>query len=179
MAGKLKQGKVQIYTGAGKGKTTAAMGLALRAAGRGLRVFICQFMKGRPTGEAILIKERLSDLIEIHQCGGERFITNRSSPPPQEVKRAEEALSLSRRALLSGSYDLVILDEINVALYFNLISEEKVLSLIKERPPGVELVLTGRMASSRLMEAADLVTEMREIKHYFAHGLQAREGIEY
>ena len=179
MAGKLKEGKVQIYTGDGKGKTTAAMGLALRAAGRGLKVFICQFMKGRPTGEAMIIGERLSDLIEIHQCGGEEFIKDRNSPPQEAVRMARQALSLSRKALLSGKYDMVILDEINVAIYFNLISEEEVLSLLREKPRKVELVLTGRRAPQRLVQAADLVTEMREIKHYFGQGLSAREGIEF
>ncbi len=179
MEGKLKKGAVQVYTGAGKGKTTAAMGLALRAAGRGLRVFICQFMKGRETGEALIIRERLSDLIEIHQCGGEGFITNRESPPSDAIEMATRALSLSRKALLSGEYDLVILDEVNVAVYFNLIKEEEVLKLIKEKPPHVELVLTGRRAPASVMEAADLVTEMKEIKHYFRAGLSARKGIEF
>lgn len=179
MAGKLKEGKVQIYTGNGKGKTTAAMGLAIRAAGRGLRVFICQFMKGRPTGEAMLMRERLGDLIEIHQCGGEKFITDRNSPPREAVQMARQALSLSRKALLSGDYDLVILDEINVAIYFNLLSEEEVLALLREKPPKVELILTGRRAPQRLIQAADLVTEMREVKHYFNQGLAARKGIEF
>jgi len=179
LADKLTQGKVQVYTGTGKGKTTAAMGLALRAAGRGLKVFICQFMKGRETGEALIIKERLSDLIEIHQCGGEEFITDRNSPPAEAVRMAREALSLSRRALVGGEYDLVILDEVNVAVYFNLIKEEEVLALIKEKPSQVELVLTGRRAPASVMEAADLVTEMKAIKHYFEEGLSARKGIEY
>ncbi len=179
MESKLKKGMVQVYTGAGKGKTTAAMGLALRAAGRGLRVFICQFMKGMQTGEVLIIKERLSDLIEIHQCGGKEFIMDRNSPPPEAVEKAKQALSLSRSALLSGKYDLVILDEVNVAVYFHLIKEEEVLALIKEKPSHVELVLTGRRAPASVMEAADLVTEMREVKHYFRAGVSARKGIEF
>ncbi len=175
----MKVGKVQVYTGDGKGKTTAAMGLALRAAGRGYRVFICQFMKGRDTGEAIAIRKYLSKSIDIFQCGGKGFVFSRDNPPKKEIERAKEALRKSRKMLLSGEYDVVILDEVNVAVYFNLLREEEVLDLISKRPKGVELILTGRMASEKTIEAADLVTEMKEIKHYYKDKIPAREGIEY
>ncbi len=170
---------MQVYTGEGKGKTTAALGLALRAAGRGLRVYICQFMKGRETGEFKAIEKFLSTYIEIHKCGGRKFVMDRNNPPEEEILRARAGLTEARKAMLSGSYDIVILDEVNVAIYFNLIEEDDVLGLIREKPENVELVLTGRNAPKSIIEIADLVTEMKEIKHYYKDGVPAREGIEY
>ena len=179
MESKLKIGKIQVYTGDGKGKSTAALGLALRAAGRDFKVFICQFMKGRNTGEYFAIRKFLSDNIYIHLCGSEKFILDRENPPEEEKHRAREGLEISKQAMLSGKYDIVILDEVNVAIYYNLIDEKEVLEFLKEKPENVELILTGRKTPSSIIELADLVTEMREIKHYYKNGLLAREGIEY
>lgn len=170
---------MQVYTGDGKGKTTAALGLALRAAGRGLRVYICQFMKGRETGESMAIERYLSTLITIKKCGGKKFIIDRKNPPQEEVARAREGLLEAREALVSGIYDVVILDEVNIAIYFNLLEEEKVLEFIRAKPENVELILTGRHAPRSIIEASDLVTEMREVKHYYKNGVPAREGIEF
>jgi cob(I)alamin adenosyltransferase len=176
MAGKLEQGLVQIYTGEGKGKTTAALGLALRALGRGLKVYMLQFLKGEDTGE--LHAGRLfGDKFVIEQTGLKGFI-HRGKIDPRDVHRAKEALKLARTVLTSGDYDLVILDEIIVALYFELISLHEVAELLQNRAPQVEVVLTGRYAPPELVEIADLVTEMKNIKHYYQAGVAAREGIE-
>lgn len=176
MAGKLEQGLVQIYTGEGKGKTTAALGLALRALGRGLNVFMLQFLKGEDTGE--LHAGRLfGDKFVIRQTGLKGFI-RRGKVDPADVHQAKEALKVAGDILSRGEYDLVILDEINVALYFELISLNEVVQLLKGRALHVEVVLTGRYAPPELIEMADLVTEMKNIKHYYHAGVAAREGIE-
>jgi cob(I)alamin adenosyltransferase len=176
MAGKLEQGLIQIYTGEGKGKTTAALGLALRALGRGLTVFMLQFLKGEDTGE--LHAGRLfGDKFIIQQTGLKGFI-HRGKMDPADVLRAKEGLKTAREILRRGNYDLVILDEINVALYFELLSLHEVAEVIRARAPHVEVVLTGRYAPPELIEMADLVTEMKNIKHYYHAGVPAREGIE-
>lgn len=176
MAGKLEQGLVQIYTGEGKGKTTAALGLALRALGRGLKVYMLQFLKGEDTGE--LHAGRLfGDRLVIEQTGLQGFI-RRGRIDPGDVHRAREALRTAKDILSRGEYDLVILDEINVALYFELISVHEVIQVLEARAPHVEVVLTGRYAPPELIEMADLVTEMKNIKHYYHAGVPAREGIE-
>lgn len=176
MAEKLEQGLVQVYTGEGKGKTTAALGLALRALGRGLKVFMLQFLKGDDTGE--LHAGRLfGDRLTIEQTGLKGFI-RRGHIAAADVQRAKEALRRAREILVSGEYDLVILDEINVALYFELISSNEVLQLLHDRAPKVEVVLTGRYAPQEIIAAADLVTEMKNIKHYYHAGVPARVGIE-
>ncbi len=173
---KWKKGCVQVYTGDGKGKTTAAFGLALRAAGAGLRVFIAQFMKARDCGELHAF-EKLSDQIAIKQYGREGFIHGK--PGEDDIKAAREGLEEAMLAIQSGDYDIVILDEANVAVDFGLFSIDDLLAAIDERPEDVELVITGRKAHPRLIERADLVTEMREVKHYYQDGLAARRGIEY
>ncbi len=167
---------VQVYTGDGKGKTTAALGLALRAAGAGLHVFIAQFMKGRDCGELHAL-EKLGDHVTIKQYGREGFI--HGEPDEEDVKAAQVGLEEARAAMQSGDYELVILDEANVAVHFGLFSVDDLLAVIDERPEHVELVITGRKAPPRLLEGADLVTEMREVKHYYQDGLDARRGIEY
>ena len=173
----LQTGKVQVYTGNGKGKTTAALGLALRAAGRGLKICMVQFMKGGgPYGEHHAA-ERLAPELTILPFGRGGWV-NRQNPDPEDVRLAEEAFAAASEALVSGRYDLVILDEINGAVGFGLIAVERVLELIASRPSEVELVLTGRNADPRVIDAADLVTEMRDVKHYYAAGVQARDGIE-
>jgi len=174
---KLEQGQIQVYTGNGKGKTTAALGLALRAVGRELKVFIIQFMKGGgPYGEH-LAAPRLAPYLTIVQTGREGWV-NRENPDPEDVRLAREALAMAERAVAEGEYDLVILDEVNGAVSFGLIGVDDVLALMKRKQPSVELVLTGRNAADRVIEAADLVTEMREIKHYYKAGVPARIGIE-
>ncbi len=168
-------GYVQIYTGNGKGKTTAALGLALRAVGAGMKVFIGQFVKGMKYSELGAL-DRLAPGITVMQFGRGCFIYEK--PEEADIQAARLGLIETRRAMLSGDYDLVILDEANIAVYFELFSVEDLLALIDEKPPRIELVITGRYAHEKLLAAADLVTEMKEIKHYYTRGVQAREGIE-
>jgi cob(I)alamin adenosyltransferase len=172
----LKQGFIHIYTGHGKGKTTAALGLALRAAGQGLRTYIGQFMKGRPYGELMALRDH--PLITIEQFGRSECL-HREQVTATDVDRARHGLARARSILMGGQYDLVILDEINVALWFGLLSLDEVMSLLDRRPEQVELVLTGRYAPPALIARANLVTEMREVKHYYRQGISARQGIEY
>lgn len=174
---KLQQGLTQVYTGNGKGKTTASLGLAFRAAGREMMVCMIQFMKGGgPYGEH-LAASRLSPYLTIIQTGREGWV-NRDNPDPEDVRLAHEALALAGESLTGGKYDLVILDEINGAVAFGLVSVDDVLALIDKKPINVELVLTGRNAHEKIVAAADLVTEMREVKHYYKAGVPARVGIE-
>jgi cob(I)alamin adenosyltransferase len=170
-------GRVQVYTGNGKGKTTAALGLALRAAGHGYRTYIGQFCKGRPTGE-IVAARKLAPLIIIEQFGDIRFLRAEMPPSKSDISRARKGLAKCRRAMLSGDYRIVVLDEINLALYFQLLTRAEVGAFLDDRPPSVEIVLTGRKAPTWLIRRADLVTEMRERKHYYAAGVAARKGLE-
>lgn len=169
------QGYVQVYTGDGKGKTTAALGLALRAAGAGLNVFIAQFVKGAEYSE-IRALNRFADLIALRQYGRGCFITQ--DPGEEDKRLALTGLEEAEAAMLSGNYQLMILDEVNIATYFSLFPVERLLELIRKKPADVELVLTGRKADPRVLEIADLVTEMGEIKHYYQKGVEARAGIE-
>ncbi len=173
----LERGLIQVYTGDGKGKTTAALGLALRAAGQGLRVCIVQFMKGWPDyGELRALAHQPN--ITLKQFGRVSFV-DRANPDPQDVALAQAGWQHGLDALRCGWYDVVILDEVNVALDYGLISLPQVLELLDARPPEVELVLTGRGAHPQVVERADLVTEMRAIKHPYAAGIDGRKGIEY
>jgi len=174
---KLEKGLVQVYTGNGKGKTTAAFGLALRAIGRGLKVYIIQFIKGGFDYGELYIVDKLPNLT-LKAFGTGKFVTEKP-PGKADVELAEEAFALAEEVVKSGEYDIVILDEINVALNLKLVKIEKVLELIRNKPKHVELVLTGRYAPNKIIEAADLVTEMKEVKHPFNKGYQARKGIEY
>jgi cob(I)alamin adenosyltransferase len=169
------QGYVQVYTGDGKGKTTAALGLALRAAGAGLKVYLGQFIKSSPYSE-IKALERFSDCITIQQFGRGCFI--KGNPCQADVDMARRALDAIGDALRSGDYDVVIADEANVAFMCKLISEADLIALIDSRPSHVELVLTGRNAPKGVIDRADLVTEMKAIKHYYEEGVVARRGIE-
>lgn len=169
------QGYVQVYTGAGKGKTTAALGLALRACGGGLRVFFGQFIKGRDYSEIHALRERLPE-VTVEQFGHGRFI--RGTPAPEEVAAARQGLERLRSVLTGGRYDLVIADEACGAVEAGLFAEDDLLALIDARPASVELVFTGRGAGPRLQARADLVTEMRCIKHYYDAGVKGRKGIE-
>jgi len=174
---KLKRGLVQVYTGRGKGKTSAAFGLALRAIGRGLKVYVIQFIKGGFDYGELYMVDRLSNLT-LKAFGRGKFITKKP-PGKEDIELAEKALALAEEIVKSGEYDVVILDEINVVLNIRLVKIERMLELIKNKPTHVELVLTGRYAPKEIIEAADLVTEMREVKHPFNKGYQARKGIEY
>ena len=174
---KLEKGLVQVYTGNGKGKTTAAFGLALRAIGRGLKVYIIQFIKGGFDYGELYIVDKLPNLT-LKAFGRGKFVTQKPAGK-EDVELAGEALTLADEVVKSGEYDIVILDEINVALNLKLIKTEKVLELIKNKPKHVELVLTGRYAPDEIIEVADLVTEMKEVKHPYNKGYQARKGIEY
>jgi cob(I)alamin adenosyltransferase len=173
----LEKGLVQVYTGNGKGKTSAAFGLALRATGRGLKVYMIQFIKGGfDYGELYTVKKLPNFTLKAFGRG--KFVT--SKPPQKEDMRlAQEALHFAEQVIQSRSSNIVILDEINVALDLKLISLEDVLKLIKSKPSDLELVLTGRNAPEEIVEAADLVTEMKEVKHPFSKGTEARKGIEY
>ncbi len=173
----LERGLIEVYTGDGKGKTTAALGLALRAAGHGFKVYIIQFMKGWPNyGELEAVKHLPG--VTLRQFGRAEFV-DRDNPDPEDVRMAHDALRYASDAMESGEYDIVILDEINVALDFGLIALEEVLRLLDAKPPTLELVLTGRNAHAEIIRRADLVTEMLNIKHPYAQGVAARRGIEY
>lgn len=171
------KGYVQVYTGNGKGKTTASLGLAVRAAGHGLKTVIIQFMKGWiDYGELAGVK-MLAPYVEIHQMGRDTFV-NRKNPDPEDVRLAREGWKLAKEIISSGKADIVVLDEVNCAMDFGLIPVGEVLKAIEEKPDGMELILTGRGAPPEIIETADLVTEMREIRHYYAKGVDARVGVE-
>ncbi|MDQ7793465.1 MAG: cob(I)yrinic acid a,c-diamide adenosyltransferase [bacterium] len=173
------RGLVLVYTGDGKGKTTAAFGLALRAVGHGSRVFVIQFMKGDPDyGELQAVRRFLADRVEVVQSGLPSFV-DRRAPSAEDLRLAREGLDLARRVLSQGDHDLVILDEINVAVDYGLISLEEVLRLLAQRPPGIDVVLTGRDAPATLLDAADLVSEVVDVKHHFRRGVAARKGVEF
>lgn len=169
------RGYVQVYTGDGKGKTTAALGLAVRAAGSGLRVWIGQLMKKGDYSEVALV-ERFGGLIQMEQFGTGKFVMGK--PSEEDIRAAAEGLSRAEAVMAAGEADVLIIDEANVALAFGLFSVERLLSLIRRKPDDVELVLTGRGAHPDIVEAADLVTEMKCIKHYYEKGVPARRGIE-
>lgn len=173
---RLERGLVEVYTGNGRGKTTAAIGLAFRAVGRGLRVHIIQFMKGDESyGEFQSCKAHPD--IEIEQFGRKEFV-NPKEPSTVDVELAARGMARAREVLGAGRADLVVLDELNVAVGFGLVRVEDVMALLDLRPDHVELLITGRMAPPELVQRADLVTEMREVKHPFDQGVLAREGID-
>jgi cob(I)alamin adenosyltransferase len=170
-------GLMQVYTGEGKGKTTAALGLALRAWGHGLRVCIIQFMKkGEEYGEVEAL--RRLDGIELYQFGVDRLIF-KGEHCQEDVELAERGLQMAQDALCSNDYDLVILDEINVVMDFGILPVDKVLSTVRGRDPGVEVVLTGRNAPEAVIKEADLVTIMKMEKHPYESGVVARKGVEF
>ncbi len=173
----LFRGLVQVYTGNGKGKTTAALGLALRAAGHGMKTFIGQFLKGQPTGELDAVR-RLAPLIRIEQFGRTGFIQVTDGPDDADVDMARAGLKRCREVMRSGEFVIVVMDEVNTAVHFKLLTEREVLDVLDEKPAAVEVVLTGRYAPQAFVDRADLVTEMREVKHYSDLGVKAREGIE-
>jgi cob(I)alamin adenosyltransferase len=169
------KGYVQVYTGDGKGKTTAALGLAMRAFGAGLNVYIAQFVKGMKYSEQETFKV-LSEHLTVKQYGRGCFI--KGDPTEEDITAAKAGLKEVRKIMLSGKYQVLILDEANIATFYNLFGVDDLLKLINDRPDDLELIITGRRADPRIIEAADLVTEMKEIKHYYQEGIIAREGIE-
>lgn len=171
----MEKGYIHVYTGNGKGKTTASMGLAIRALGAGKKVFFVQFMKGLKDS-AYKILEKL-DNITITSFGGTDFVGN--DPKESDRQFAQEGFKFALKALKKGEYDVYILDEINICLMIELINEEQFQELIKAKPKSAELIFTGRYAPKYAIEAADLVTEMREIKHYYHQGVLARKGIDF
>ena len=171
----MRKGYVQVYTGNGKGKTTAALGLAVRAAGAGLRVFIAQFIKSRRCSEHKGL-ERFEDLITVKQYG-KGFLLGKK-PGAADIRAARRGFDAASRVLEERQYDVLILDEANVAVHYGLLTADDLLSLVKMKPKDMEIVITGRYADHRVMDAADLVTEMKEIRHYWRTGEKARRGIE-
>lgn len=170
-----KKGYIQIYTGDGKGKTTAAIGLAIRAAGYGMKTYIGQFMKGQHYGELTALRDH--PCITIEQYGDVECV-HREEITQKHIDQAQQGLKQAREAMHSHQYDIIILDEINVAVWFDLITTEDVIELLNERPKNVEFILTGRRAPKAFLEMADLVSDVKEIKHYYKQGVKARTGIE-
>jgi cob(I)alamin adenosyltransferase len=174
---KSAKGLVVVITGSGKGKTTAAFGQALRAIGQGYRVFVLQFMKGRKYGEFIAAEKYLPHLT-IRMSGLDSFVM-RDNPAAIDIELAQKGLAAAKKAINSGKYNMVILDEINVALDFKLIALPEVIELIKNKPASLDLILTGRYAPPEIIELADTVSEVKEVKHHYNNGIKDRAGIEY
>lgn len=168
-------GYVQVYTGDGKGKTTAAIGLAIRAVGAGLKVYMGQFVKGMYYNELNALQRFYPDIV-VKQYGRGCFIDRK--PTEEDICAARRGFEEIEQVIMSGDYDIVILDEANIAIYFGLIPAEDFVGLIEEKPEEVELIFTGRRASPEILERADLVSEINQVKHYYQKGVQAREGIE-
>lgn len=170
---------VLVYTGNGKGKTTAALGLALRQAGWNRRVLVIQFMKGKGNvyGERVAA-ERFLPLLEIEQHGRDEFV-NLESPAEVDADLARRALKRAGEAIVSGEYGMVVLDEVNVAMATGMIDPGEVLALLDRRHRDTDVVLTGRYCPKEIEEKADMVSEVREVKHHFRKGVEARKGIEY
>ncbi len=170
-----EKGYVQVYTGDGKGKTTAAIGLAIRAAGAGLKVYIAQFVKMGEYSELKALK-RFTDKITLEQYGFGCFIKRR--PSKKDLQIARKGLKMVKNVIVSGKFDVVILEEVNIAVKYGIISVHELSDIIITKPEDLELVITGRYASPRIVELADLVTEMKAVKHYYQKGVKARVGIE-
>lgn len=175
-----KDGLTIVYTGKGKGKTTAALGIALRAVGYGKKICMIQFIKGSWHYGEMYSSKRLEPEFEIIAIGrGFVGIIDDTTPKEEHENIAKEAIKISIEKIQSGKYDIVILDEINYAINLDLVKVEDVLNLIKSKPPGLDLVLTGNYAKDEIIELADLVTEMKEIKHPFQRGIKAKKGIDF
>jgi cob(I)alamin adenosyltransferase len=175
-----KDGLIIVYTGKGKGKTTAALGIALRAVGHGKKICMIQFIKGSWHYGEMHSSKKLEPEFEIIAIGrGFVGIIDDTTPKEEHENIAKEAIKISIEKIQSGKYDIVILDEINYAINLDLVKVEDVLNLIKSKPPGLDLVLTGNYAKDEIIELADLVTEMKEIKHPFQRGIKAKKGIDF
>ncbi|MFQ6127424.1 MAG: cob(I)yrinic acid a,c-diamide adenosyltransferase [Thermoplasmata archaeon] len=170
-------GLIQVYTGTGKGKTTASLGLAMRACGHGLKVYMIQFMKGKIDYGELRAAEKIEGLT-IEQFGRPEFV-DKDNPAEEDVKLARKALQKSKEVILSGEYDIVILDEINVAIEWNLVELGDVIDLLNRKPKNVEIILTGRYARKEIIDMADLVSEIREVKHPFKRGMHSRLGVDF
>ena len=176
-SGSASRGLVYIFTGEGKGKTSTALGVVLRALGHGLRVHITYFMKGDyPYGERRILSQLPN--VDFASFGSVGFV-NQAKVKPEEIEQAKRALADAREAMLSGNYDLVVLDEVNLAVAWKLVGLEDVLRFINDKPQNVEVILTGRQADAKLIKVADLVTEMVKVKHPHDKGIKARRGIDY
>jgi len=173
-----RKGLICIHTGNGKGKTTAAIGAAIRAAGQGLRVLILQFMKGQKNIGELKAFAETDLLITVKQYGRSVFLQSRACESI-DIYKAHLGLQAFREAIKSNSFDLIILDEINMAIDFGLLQIDEVMAIIEQKPPGLHLILTGRNAKNEIMEIADLVTEMKEVKHHYHKGVNAQKGIEF
>jgi cob(I)alamin adenosyltransferase len=173
----MEKGLIQVYTGNGKGKTTAALGLAFRAVGHGMKVLVVQFMKGTVQRGEWEAAKKLSPNLTLIQVGRTTFIS-KPNPDPKDSQLAQEGFSIAKKAIQNEEYDIVILDEINLAIDYGLIPLNDLLQVIDSKPDTVELILTGRNVKREILERADLVTEMVDRKHYYDKGVQAREGIE-
>ena len=171
------KGLVIVITGDGKGKTTSAFGQALRAVGQGYNVLIVQFMKGRKYGEFKAAKEYLPNLT-VKLVGLDSFVM-RDNPAPIDVEMAQKGFAFVKKAIKSGKYNMVIMDELNVAMDFKLVDTKEVIEMIENRPPGVDLIMTGRNAPAEIINIADTVSEVKEIKHHYAAGIKDRAGIEF
>lgn len=170
------KGYIQIYTGNGKGKTTASIGLTLRAIGAGKKVFFAQFAKGQIYSE-IKALEQFGTSVTVKQYGLHCFI--RDTPKQADIDAARNGLKEVSDAIKSGEYDVIVLDEANIAIFYNLFSAQELIDVLKFKQYSTEIIITGRYAAPELIEIADLVTEMKEVKHYYTQGVQARLGIEY
>lgn len=169
------KGYIQIYTGNGKGKTTAAIGLTLRAVGAGKKVFFAQFVKGQVYSE-IKALQQYAPAVVVKQYGLDCFIVKQ--PTQEDIDVARRGLQEVSEVIISGQYDVVVLDEANIAIFYNLFSAKELIDVLKRKPVETEIIITGRYAVPELIEIADLVTEMQEIKHYYNKGVEARVGIE-
>ena len=170
------KGYIQVYTGNGKGKSTAAFGLALRATGIGMKVFIAQFVKGQEYAEVVAVRKFLPS-VTVKQYGLDSFIVN--TPTQVDIEIARKGLEEISTVISSGEYDMIILDEANIAVYYNLFTPTELIDILKRKPKALEIIITGRYACPEILEIADLITEMKEIKHYYVQGIKARKGIEY
>lgn len=173
----LDKGYIQIYTGNGKGKTTAAIGQAIRAAGAGYRSLIIQFMKEYPYSELKAL-EYFKEFISIEQYCGDEFVYKKELPSEEEKNKAISALRKVKDEFAKSNFDIIILDEVLVSIYFRLIELQDVIDTVKSKPSNKELILTGRYCPQELINLADLVTEMKEVKHYYTNGVLSRKGIE-
>ncbi len=171
-----QEGYIHVYTGNGKGKTTAAIGLAIRAIGAGKKVFFAQFVKGMAYSEVKALKNFAPNII-VKQYGLNCFIYN--APTQADINAAKKGLFEVTQIILSEKYDVVVLDEANIAIYYQLFSITELIDLLKKKPKQTEIIITGRYACQKLIDFADLVSEMKEIKHYYTKGIEARKGIEY
>ncbi len=172
-----EKGYIQIYTGNGKGKTSAAIGVAVRAAGIGLKTYFVQFMKVFPYSEVESLK-KLENFITLEQFGKDDFIFRKEPPNKEEIAETKKGLNSAKEKMLSGNYDIIILDEICVSIYFSLFTTEEILDFMNEKPVNVELILTGRYCPQAIVEKADLVSEIEEIKHYYSQGILSRKGFD-